>query len=218
MLGDARFRLPEPATTVALSPDGKTVAAASGSNVLLFDAADGAYRRTLLGHTRELRRLAFSPDGDLLASSSLDGTVKLWKVADGREVRTLGGHKEAWAIAFSPDGKRLAVGTGDGAVFLWGVTEGKAHLPALVSGQARFRRRLQPRRQDAGGGRRPRRARLGRGHRAPLQVIPPLTRPNASRLPSARMASGWPPGRTSSLFVWEAASVPRAAAQGIAAP
>ena len=125
VLGDARFRLPEPATTVALSPDGKTVAAASGSNVLLFDAADGAYRRTLLGHTRELRRLAFSPDGDLLASSSLDGTVKLWKVADGREVRTLGGHKEAWAIAFSPDGKRLAVGTGDGAVFLWGVTEGR---------------------------------------------------------------------------------------------
>ena len=95
VLGGARFRLPEPAYSVALSPDGKVVAASSGSNIVLFDAADGAYRRTLLGHTEKVNRLAFNPDGDLLASSSLDGTVRLWKVADGREQRTLGGHTEA---------------------------------------------------------------------------------------------------------------------------
>src|SRR5262249_34057325 len=54
---------------LAWSPDGKTVAgASSGGRVRLWNAADGKLRRTLRGHSGEVRAVAFSPDSKLLAS------------------------------------------------------------------------------------------------------------------------------------------------------
>ena len=40
----------------------------------------GEYKKTLTGHTTQVKSLTFSSDGETLVSGSDDGTVLLWKV------------------------------------------------------------------------------------------------------------------------------------------
>jgi tetratricopeptide (TPR) repeat protein len=65
--------------SVSFSPDGKTIASASGDNTIkLWNVEDGTERRTLTGHQEEVLSVSFSPDGQTIASASRDGTLKLW--------------------------------------------------------------------------------------------------------------------------------------------
>jgi WD40 repeat protein len=121
--GRERRRLPRlkpgEASSVALSPDGKILAAGS-SEVCLWEVASGKLRGTLDGVGDGVSKLAFAPDGKTLATADLDGTVTLWDVATCRKAATLSGHAGgAHAVAFSPDGKLLATGGRDGTVKLW---------------------------------------------------------------------------------------------------
>ncbi|SKA01377.1 WD40 repeat [Trichlorobacter thiogenes] len=80
---------------VALSPDGRLVAAAGwtgvswdGSySVYLFDASNGEMRQRLTGFPKPLKRLAFSPDGKNLAVGlHSSGGVYLVRVSDGKRL------------------------------------------------------------------------------------------------------------------------------------
>jgi RNA polymerase sigma factor (sigma-70 family) len=64
--------------SAAISPDGKTLAAAAGRVVLLWELASGKERGRLAGHHATVSSLAFSPDGLLLASGALDHTALVW--------------------------------------------------------------------------------------------------------------------------------------------
>ena len=75
-LGDPLTR--KQVSTVAFSPDGKTVATGGSfsSSVELWDVTTGQIIGTpLRGHTGEVLGVAFSPDGKTLVSGSWDGTV-----------------------------------------------------------------------------------------------------------------------------------------------
>ena len=77
-------------TTLAISPDGKTLATGSPDKLIkLWDLATGKERLTLKGHTHWVYALAFSPDGARLATASLDRTVKIWDVKMRREIAKL---------------------------------------------------------------------------------------------------------------------------------
>ena len=120
-----RFAAPNWVTSVAFSPDGKTiVCGAADSTVRVWDLETGE-ARTLTGHTGQVLSVAFSPDGRYVLSGSLDNTVILWDVATGQAALTLTGHTD-WvnSVAFTPDGRYGLSGSKDGTMRLWDLVNG----------------------------------------------------------------------------------------------
>ena len=98
-------------TSVSFSPDGNTLASASGREIRLWDATTGSPLRTLTGHTSSVWSVSFSPDGNTLASASWDDTVRLWDATTGSPLRTLTGHTDLGSTAcrFHPMATRSQV-------------------------------------------------------------------------------------------------------------
>jgi WD40 repeat protein len=131
--------------TVALAPDGKTVATGGlDGTVRLWDTASGQLRTTLTHLLGAIKCIAFAPDGRRLATGAghialwkdkkssqfigniyEPGLVRVWDLMAGKEERTFRAHVGGLdSLAFSPDGKLLATVGGDGAR-LWDAATGK---------------------------------------------------------------------------------------------
>ena len=69
-------------TSVAISPDGKLVAAGSLDTVVrIWDVTTGYLVERLRGHKDSVYSVAFTPDGKGLVSGSLDKTLKHWDLS-----------------------------------------------------------------------------------------------------------------------------------------
>jgi WD40 repeat protein len=126
--------------SVALSPDGKTVASGSfDSNVKVWNAETGRQIYNLNGpanspiglvkswfNDKIVYTVAFSPDGKTLASGGEKQPVQLWNLSNGTERMSLTGHSaQVYTVVFSPDGKTLASGSGDGTIRIWDLFTGE---------------------------------------------------------------------------------------------
>jgi peptidoglycan/xylan/chitin deacetylase (PgdA/CDA1 family) len=96
-----------PGRSVAISPDGRTVAAGDETGaVVLFEAATGGVRHRITGHACAVDALAFSPDGRTLAAASLDAPVYIWDLSgrpDADRPPTADELARCWADLASPD-------------------------------------------------------------------------------------------------------------------
>jgi WD40 repeat protein len=108
------------ASTIAVSPDGRRLAAGTWSSEVLLTDLSTSHTRVLTNHGGPVRGVAFSPDGRQLASGSDDYMVKLWDVESGAEQVSLRGHGKGIAsLVYSADGRRLFTGGRDGTVRAW---------------------------------------------------------------------------------------------------
>src|SRR5262249_1253923 len=119
--------LVKPVRAIAVSPDGKVVAASRGNQVHIFDGKKGDYIKTFIdpqlktpdgkeakaAHISLVESMAFSPDGKTLATGSFQESTR-WDAEKGEPKKRIGGFADrVVAIGYSADGKY--VGTGGGA-------------------------------------------------------------------------------------------------------
>jgi WD40 repeat protein/tRNA A-37 threonylcarbamoyl transferase component Bud32 len=106
--------------TVAVSPDGSTVASAGlDGRLRIREVASGQDISAPVARVSELTRLAYCPDGSALAITAADGTLHLWDTATARATPVAASAAAARCVAFSPDGQSLASGAADGRVRIW---------------------------------------------------------------------------------------------------
>lgn len=122
VLAEIAFEPWEQVTALAWAPDGATLAAAAGNQVLLIDSA-GRQVLSRLPTGGLTHGLAYHPSGGLLAAASLDGYVRVWETGDPARPHLLAEwsahRKGATQAVFSPDGALLATAGNDAIVRLW---------------------------------------------------------------------------------------------------
>jgi WD40 repeat protein/tRNA A-37 threonylcarbamoyl transferase component Bud32 len=103
--------------SMALSPDGRLLAAGTSTNVALWDVssrtAESAHALWSHGLERDCLYLMFTPDGQTLIAevrSPRGGSLMAWDAQTGRELALFPPAPAGyiWAMAFSPDGLLLA--------------------------------------------------------------------------------------------------------------
>jgi len=111
------------ADRIAMSADGRTLAAGGRDSVAVWDlAAEGRPRFTLGPRPAAQRDIALSGDGRILAAAHANGVVLVWDVPSRTLVRQLEGFPGA--VALSPDGATLAASTRTGSISLIDVATG----------------------------------------------------------------------------------------------
>lgn len=148
--------------TIALSPDGKTVASGSSDKTIrLWDTNTLKLKFTLAGHTEDIQALAFTPDGLTLASGCRDGSIYLWDPLTGKYSRSVignglfteppplprrdddppdvktRGRSIVSALLFIEDGKTLVNGNRDGTIHFWDTNSWQ--IRTTLSGQSGLR-------------------------------------------------------------------------------
>jgi WD40 repeat protein len=124
---------PELASQMAMSKDGKRLAAADWlGSIFILDLARSV-TKVLTNRTGAVRAVALSPDGRQLATGGFDAVITLWEVDSGNELATFRGHgKDVLSLLYAPDGERLFSGGADGTVRAWRAHPTRTPAPAVV--------------------------------------------------------------------------------------
>lgn len=106
-------------SSVAVSPNGKHIVAASSHVVNMWDLESRTIvGEPFIGHTDVVQCIAYSRDGRFIASGSDDKSVRVWDVESRRLIREpfLGRANRVYSVNFSPDGKCIVSGSNNDTV------------------------------------------------------------------------------------------------------
>ena len=117
------FKASDPISALVYHPSGAYVAAASATEVSIWDTTTQADEgnpavATLAGHTKDITSIAFNFYGSRLLTGSIDRHVKLYETEGYTSVHTLSFPEPVSAVGISQDGGCLAVGGLGGKVYL----------------------------------------------------------------------------------------------------
>jgi DNA-binding SARP family transcriptional activator/WD40 repeat protein len=129
------------ASSMELSPDGATLAVATGNQIMLFDAQTlkptGPPR---LAHTALVNDVSYAPNGRLLVSASDDRSAIVWEVASGDPLHRFVGRDGLRNATFGADSRTVYATGGDGLILAWGVMGTSRLLTLGEDAAARGRR------------------------------------------------------------------------------
>jgi WD40 repeat protein len=129
----ARYEVPDLTGALAVSPDGRLVAAGlRNGGVALYEVSTGE-RRILAQQHAFISSVSFSADGQLLASAaSAAEKPVVYRVSSGEVIDVLDAPR-AYNVAFGRSGRILAAGADSDGLYLWDFTGDHAvPLPRLI--------------------------------------------------------------------------------------
>jgi WD40 repeat protein len=117
---------------LALAPDGSRLAACSGKEVLLLDAATLARQHTFTGHGADVLTASFDHRSQRCVSCARDGKAIVFDAATGQTLATVTcAGKDVAEACFLPDGSELHVGERNGRVTTHDAATGAARRQLL---------------------------------------------------------------------------------------
>jgi WD40 repeat protein len=103
---------------LGFSPDGKQLAAASGTTVRIWETATGKEVPLLDGHRKALSAIALSGDGKVVVSWGDDRVIRRWDAGTGRSLGTFPAPPRTTLAALSHDGRTIALANADNTIRL----------------------------------------------------------------------------------------------------
>lgn len=126
------FGLGGPVQTVAFSRDQSTIAAATGTSVLMRDGSDGRPIGPTIRTGSPITALTLSQDGTHAITGGADGTVRAWNSDGGSLGIPMNGHTgKVLSVALNSSGDRVVTGGADGTVRVWNTATGRESIPTI---------------------------------------------------------------------------------------
>ncbi len=119
---------------LAITRDGRRIAAARWHDVDILDGTNGSVLMTLKGHRERMNDVAFSANGTRIVTGSDDKTVRLWDARTGAQLRVFKGHMSGVsAVGMSADGTRIVSGSRSGRFARGGAIVWNAKTGAVIA-------------------------------------------------------------------------------------
>ncbi len=119
-------------TGLAIDPQGKFVAVATQSALVLLDLADGRELKRYNRFASPLSAVAISPNGKWIAAGDDAGSVRVWLVGEDKAKFTLTGHAGGVrSVSLKDGGRWVLTGGADRTLRLWDTSAAKQVVPVF---------------------------------------------------------------------------------------